>query len=69
MATEQIPQDILDDANKLYPVETLLFVNHPHPYDIHKNERDAYIRGRLDERANNNSTSHITQPQDTLVHT
>jgi len=45
-----IPQDIIDAANAKYPVEQKLFVNHPHPHDIHVEERQHYIQGRIDER-------------------
>jgi hypothetical protein len=47
---QTIPQDIIDAANAKYPVEQKLFVNHPHPHDIHVEERQHYIQGRIDER-------------------
>jgi hypothetical protein len=43
-----IPQDILDDANRLYPEKVWMgSLGWVSPYGA---ERDAYIKGRMDER-------------------
>ena len=63
MNENKVPQDIQDAADKLYPIEQKLFVNHPHPHDIHVIERQHYIQGRINERTAHTPVSRLTQEE------
>ncbi len=62
MATEKIPIDIQQDADRLYPYKETHFSGMN--FDSYMAEREAYIQGRMDERAKDQEAHKIIHETD-----